>query len=150
MVKWSVLPLPFFYLSFSRSMCSWIFSLNGFFQNNYIINSDNNSHIDLIFSNFISIDVNHALESAVSPKAFYPTLSLSFQHYLSPPLPFILTSLDDFSKEDYHTVTKFLNSLNWVKNLNSLDANTATSTFFDALNTCPFSYFMCLKFLFVL
>lgn len=80
--------------------------------------------------------VEPVLDTLVPCDPYHPALCINISVEPAVPLPINSHIFYNFHQASYPDINKFLLSFNWYDTFLSLDVNSATNTFYDALHSC--------------
>jgi len=122
-----------------------IFALHNFFQLNSVPNSSGNI-LDLVFSNNPNMCISKSDTLVVPCDSYHSALDLIFTFDLKLPLIDNSHNFFDFRKGCYTQICLFLTSNNWLLTITSLDIDSATHAFYDALHYCVLNFVLEVKY----
>ncbi|KAF0750563.1 Reverse transcriptase domain-containing protein [Aphis craccivora] len=111
------------------------FAFHGLYQINSILNSHGSLH-DLIFTNTLSVNVNCSIDPPVKCDLYHPVISLTYETNLQSSPPVVPnTFFFNFKNANYESISKFLNSFNWLYTFQTNTVDTSFYNFFDAIHS---------------
>ena len=80
--------------------------------------------------------VDTVLDTLVPCDPYHPALCINISAEKTVPIPINSHNFFNFHQASYPDINKFLLSFNWYETFLSLDVNSATNAFYDALHSC--------------
>jgi len=110
------------------------FAFHGLYQVNSILNS-HGSLLDLIFTNTLSVNVECSIDPPIKCDLYHPAISLTYESNLQSSSPVAPNTFFNFKKANDESISKFLNSFNWLHTFQTNTVDTSNYNFFDAIHS---------------